>query len=59
MASLRMQRATSYQEYFVLLTKSMIKESRDCLKKSSGDLKCRAFVAKPIVATIKRVTITN
>ena len=58
-ASLRMQRATSSQEHVVLLTRSMIGESRDCLKKNSGFSKCCACVAKPIVTTIERVTSTN
>ena len=58
-ASLRMQRATSSRELFVLLTISMIRESRDCLKKKSGLPKCCVFLAKPIVATIERVTSTN
>ena len=52
-ASLRMQRATSSQEHVVVLTRSMIRESRDCLKKNSGVPKCCACVAKPIVATIE------
>ena len=43
----------------VVLTRSMIRESRDCLKKNSGAPKCCACVAKPIVATIARVTSTN
>ena len=54
-----MQQATSSQEHVVLLTRSMIRESRDCLKKNSGVLKCCACVAKLIVATIERVTNTN
>ena len=54
-----MQRATSSQEHVVVLTRSMIRESRDCLKKNSGVPKCCACVAKPIVATIERVTSTN
>ena len=58
-ASLRMQRATSSQEHVVLLTRSMIRESRDCLNKNSGIPKCCACVAKPIVAKIERVTSTN
>ena len=59
MTSLRMQRATSSQEHVVLLTRSMIRESRDCLKKNSGVPKCCAGVAKHIVATIEKVTSTN
>ena len=58
-APLRMQRANSSQEQFVLLTRSMIRESRDCLKKNSGVPKCCACVAKPVVATIERVTSIN
>ena len=58
-ASLRMQRATSSQEHVVVLTRSMIRESQDCLKKNSGARKCCACVAKPIVAMIARVTSTN
>ena len=37
----------------------MIRENRDFLKKNSGVSKCCACVAKPIVATIERVTSTN
>ena len=51
-----MQRATSSQEHVLLLTRSMIRESRDCLKKNSGVPKCCACVANPIVATIEKVT---
>ena len=58
-ASLRMQQVTSSQKHVVLLTRSMITESRDYLKKRSGVRKCCACVAKPIVATIQRVTSTN
>ena len=58
-ASLRMQEATSSQENVVLLTRRMIKESRDYLKKNSGVLKWCVRVAKPIVATIEKVTSTN
>ena len=54
-----MQRATSSQEHAVMLTRSMIRESRDCLKKNSGVPKCFACVATPIVATIERVTSTS
>ena len=54
-----MQRATSSQEHVVVLTRSMIRENRDCLKKNSGVQKCCACVAKRIVATIERVTSTN
>ena len=54
-----MQQATSSQEHVVLLTRSMIRESRDYLKKNSGVLKCCAGVAKPIVGTIERVTSTS
>ena len=57
--SLRMQRATSSQEHIVVLTRSTIRENRGCLKKNSGVPKCCACVAKPIVATIERVTSTN
>ena len=53
-----MQQATSSQEHVVLLTRSMIRESRDFLK-NSGVQKCYACVAKRFVATIKRVTSTN
>ena len=53
-----MQRATSSQEPVVMLTRSMIRESRDCLKKNSGVPKYCAGVAKPIVARIERVTGT-
>ena len=35
------------------------RESRNCSKKNSGVPKCCACVAKPIVATIERVTSTN
>ena len=58
-ASPRRQRATSSQEHVVLLTRSIIGENRDCLKKNSGVTKCCACVAKHIVATIERVTSTN
>ena len=54
-----MQRATSFQEHVVVLTRSMIRESRDILMKKSGVPKYGACVAKPIVATIERVTSTN
>ena len=54
-----MQQVTSSQEHVVLLTRSMIRESRDYLKKNSGVRKCCACVAKPIVATIETVTSTN
>ena len=58
-ASLRTQRATSSHEHVVVQTRSMIRESRDCLKKNSGVPECCACVAKPIVATIEKVTSTN
>ena len=58
-ASLRMQRATSSQEHVVLLTRIMIRESRDCLKENSGVPKCCVCEAKSIVAAIERVTSTN
>ena len=54
-----MQRATSSQEHVVVLTRSMIIERRDCLKKNLGVAKRCVCVAKPIVATIERVTSTN
>ena len=54
-----MQQAISSQEHVVVLTRSMTRESRDCLKKNSGVPKCSAGVAKPIAATIARVTSTN
>ena len=47
-----MEQATSSQEHAAVLTRSMIRESRDCLKKNSGVPKCCACVAKPIVATL-------
>ena len=43
----------------VMPTRNIIRESRDCLKKSLDVQKCCACVAKPIVATIERVTSTN
>ena len=58
-ASLRMQQATSSQQHVVLLTRSMIRESRDCLKKHSGVSKLCACVAKHFVATIERERSTN
>ena len=58
-AWLQTQQATFSQEHVVLLTRSMIKESPDCLEKNSGVLKSCACVAKPIVATIEWVTSTN
>ena len=54
-----MKRATSSQEHVVVLTGSMIRESRDCLKTYSGVPKCCVCVAKHIVATIETVTSTN
>ena len=54
-----MQQATSSPEHVVLLTRSMIRESRDCLMKNPGVPNCCVCVAKPIVATIERVTSTN
>ena len=54
-----MQQATFSQEHVVLLTRRVIRESRDNLNKNSGVPKFSAGVAKPIVATIKRVTGTN
>ena len=54
-----MQHSTSSQKHVVMLTRSVIRESRDYLKKNSGVPKCCACVAKPIVATIERVTSTN
>ena len=47
------------QEHVVLLTRSMIRESRDCLKKNSGVPKCCDCVAKPIVARIEKVRSTT
>ena len=58
-ASLRMQRATSYQEHVVLLTRSRIRDKQSCLKKNSGVPRSCACVAKPNVATIERVISTN
>ena len=58
-ASLRMQQATSSQEHVVPLTRSMIRQNRDYLKKNSAVAKCRACAAKPFVATTERVTSTN
>ena len=43
----------------VMPTRNMIRESWDYLKKSLDVQKCCACVAKPIVATVKRVTSTN
>ena len=40
-------------------TRDMIRENQDDLKESLDVQKCCACVAKPIVATIKRVTSTN
>ena len=54
-----MQQATSSEEHVVMLTRSMIRESRDCLKKNSGVPNCCVCVAKPFVARIERVTSTN
>ena len=54
-----MQQATFFLEHVVVLTGSMIRESRDYLKKNSGVQKSCACVAKPIVATIERVTSRN
>ena len=52
-------RGNFLQEHVVVLTRSMIREIWDCLKKNSGVPKCFACVAKPFVATIERVTSTN
>ena len=54
-----MQQAISSQEHVELLTRSMIRESQDYLKKNSGVQECCACVAKPNVATIERVTSSN
>ena len=54
-----MQRATFSQEHVLLLRRSIIRESRECLKKNSGVPKCCACVAKPIVAASERITGTN
>ena len=48
-----------FQEFVVLLTRSMIRENRDCIKRNSGVPECSACVANPIVGTIERVTSTN
>ena len=48
-----------FQEHVVLLTRSMLGDSWDCLKKNSGVPKCCACVARPNVATIKRAPSTN
>ena len=58
-ASLRMPQTTSSQERVVLLTRSIIRCNQNCLKKNSRVPNCCACVAKPFVATIKRVTSTN
>ena len=50
---------TSSREHVVLLKRSMIRESRDYIKKNSGVQKCCPCIAKPIVATIERVTSAN
>ena len=46
-------------ELAVMPTRNMIREGRDYFKKSLDVQKCCACVAKPIVATIERVTSTN
>ena len=46
-------------ELAVMSTRNMVRESRDYIKKSLDLQKCCACVAKPIVATIERVTSTN
>ena len=46
-------------ELAAMLTRNMIRESRDYLKKRLVVQKCCLCVAKPIVATIERVTSTN
>ena len=56
MASLPMQSTIFSQKRVVLLTRSMLRESRDYLKKKLGVPKSCACVAKPIVAAIERVT---
>ena len=58
-ASLRIQQAFSSRELVALLTRNMIRESRDCLKKKSGVPTFCVCAAKPIVATIETVTGTN
>ena len=56
---LRKQPTIFSPELAVMPTRNMIRESRDYLKKSLDVQKCCTCVAKPIVATIKRVTSTN
>ena len=46
-------------ELALMPTRKIIRENRDYLKKSLDVQKCCACVAKPIVATIERVTSTN
>ena len=46
-------------ELAVMPARNMIRESRDYLKKNLDVQKCCPCVAKPIVATIERVTSTN
>ena len=46
-------------ELAVMPTRKMIKENRDYLEKSLDVQKCCTCVAKPIVATIERVTSTS
>ena len=46
----------SYPELTVMPTRNMVRESRDYLKKSLDLQNCCACAAKPIVATIQRVT---
>ena len=46
-------------ELAVISTRNMIRESRDSSRKKTCVRNCCACVAKPIVATIERVTSTN
>ena len=55
---LRKQPTIFSPESAVMLTRNMIREGRDYLKRNSGVRKCFACVAEPIVATIERVTST-
>ena len=46
-------------DFAVMPTRNMIRESRDCLKKSLDVQNCCACVATSVVATIERVTSTK
>ena len=56
---LRMQRTIFSSKLAILPTRNMIRKSRVFLLKNSGVQNCCVCVAKPIFATIEKVTSTN